>query len=473
MRRAITLLVALLACPFAAAGGMSGRMNDVFDSMSNTTAPQVSLGQRRGVLAGGSFELRNRIVDTQPFAVEPPRISASCGGIDATFGSFSMISKDEATRLMRAVAANASAYAFKLALESLCPTCMKQIDVLDDWMRDWNIRSLNSCELATRIVDDTPLKNMADERMRRARPYFGYARDDNDAGNQGPGKPSPAAALSEEDPALAAKLISGNVVWRTLSEADLAHRLEGGDEELLEDLMSLTGTLIVCSAGQGGCRPGSDDKPGDLGTRRIAPTLDLRTLIVGTAGGLRDVVALRCGSRRGPDGCLDPTTVTLHDFRGLAERYRDLLIGPMGSDGRDTAHGLIARLNHNLGRPTAAEENFLAMQGSYAGALIHLAKTNAASATEFTEVFADQIAADVVQHLLEDQLHAVTRATAVSSYPEQGAATLDLVSAALGKLKSDRQALSATVDDRKAALEMYALYFNLGQPPEVLMPIRR
>ena len=133
MRPAVALFVALLGTVPAQAGGLSGRMNDVFDSMSTTRAPALSLGQRRGVLAGGSYELRSHVVEVQPFAAEPPRISASCGGIDATFGSFSMISKDEATRLMRAVAANASAYAFKLALESLCPSCMKQIDVLDDW----------------------------------------------------------------------------------------------------------------------------------------------------------------------------------------------------------------------------------------------------------------------------------------------------------------------------------------------------
>ncbi len=470
----IAVAVALLAAsPLAGAGGLSNRMNDVFDSMSNTSAPGLSLGQRRGVLAGGSFELRNRIVDTQPYAFEPPRISAACGGIDATFGSFSMISKDEATRLMRAVAANASAYAFKLALESLCPTCMKQIDVLDDWMRDWNIRSLNSCERATQWVDATGLREVADERMRHARPYFGYARDDSDAGNQGPGKPSPAAALATEDPALAAKLVTGNVVWRTLVEAGLEHRLDGGDRELLEDLMSLTGTVVMCAAGQNGCRAGSDDKPGDLTTRPIAPTLDLRTLISGTSGGLRDVVALRCGASRAADGCLDPVPTTLRDFRGLAERYRDLLIGPMGSTGRDTSRGLIQRLNHNLGRPTAAEENFLAIQGSYAGALVSLAKTSAVSATEFTEVFADQIAADVVQRMLEDELQEVARAVAVSTYPEQGRATLDHVGAALAKLKTDRQNLAAGSTDRKTALEMYQLYFNLGQPSQVPGPLRR
>lgn len=473
MRPAVALFVALLGTVPAQAGGLSGRMNDVFDSMSTTRAPALSLGQRRGVLAGGSYELRSHVVEVQPFAAEPPRISASCGGIDATFGSFSMISKDEATRLMRAVAANASAYAFKLALESLCPSCMKQIDVLDDWMRDWNIHALDSCQLATELVDGSPLKTAAEERMKHARPFFGYARDDNDAGNQGPGKPSPAAALAEEDPALAATLITGNVVWRTLRESDLEHRLEGGDVELLEDLMSLTGTVVICAAGRNDCRAGSDDKPGDLGRRAIAPTLDLRTLVVGSAGGQRDVVALRCGIRREADGCLDPQPTTLPAFRGLAERYRELLIGPVAGDGRDTARGLIARLNHNVGRPTAAEENFLAIQGSYAGALVSLAKTNAASATEFTEVFADQIAADVVQKLLEDELHALARATAVSRYPEQGQATLDLVAAALARLASDRQGLSAGAADRKAALQMYELYFNRGQPAPVPGPLRR
>ena len=62
--------------------GISNQMTNMFDTMLNYTAPTAHLGQRRGVLTGGSVNARNRIMNESLWHFVPPSFNAGCGGID-------------------------------------------------------------------------------------------------------------------------------------------------------------------------------------------------------------------------------------------------------------------------------------------------------------------------------------------------------------------------------------------------------
>src|SRR5574337_1610945 len=78
-------------------------------------AATAHLGQRRGVITGGSMVARNRVMSANMVSFVPPSFSAGCGGIDLFSGSFSFINMNQFVDLMRAVAANAAGYAFQMA----------------------------------------------------------------------------------------------------------------------------------------------------------------------------------------------------------------------------------------------------------------------------------------------------------------------------------------------------------------------
>ena len=88
----------------------------MFGTMTNFTAPTAHLGQRRGMITGGSLVARNGIANTNLVSFVPPSFSAGCGGIDLFAGSFSFINFNQFVQLLRNVAGNASGYAFQLAI---------------------------------------------------------------------------------------------------------------------------------------------------------------------------------------------------------------------------------------------------------------------------------------------------------------------------------------------------------------------
>ena len=81
------LTVFITAMP--ARADLQGEMNLFFDSLANTTDPTITSTARRGVIAGGNVQIRNRIVDTNLVTFTPPSFQAGCGGVDLFGGSFS------------------------------------------------------------------------------------------------------------------------------------------------------------------------------------------------------------------------------------------------------------------------------------------------------------------------------------------------------------------------------------------------
>ena len=59
--------------------GLQQEMDSMFGAMTNVTNPTANIGQRRGVLSGGSVVTRNRIMNTNPIAMVPPSFVRRAG----------------------------------------------------------------------------------------------------------------------------------------------------------------------------------------------------------------------------------------------------------------------------------------------------------------------------------------------------------------------------------------------------------
>ena len=150
---ALPVLVAAAALPVGVQANLSGQMDVMFDTLINVTDPTAHLGQRRGVLDGGSVVTRARIMNESLIQVVPPSLSAGCGGIDLFAGSFSFINADQFQDLLRAIAANAAGYAFEVALQNMCKTCADTMNYLQKVVQALNQGLGNSCQLAKGLVN--------------------------------------------------------------------------------------------------------------------------------------------------------------------------------------------------------------------------------------------------------------------------------------------------------------------------------
>ncbi|HAZ40638.1 MAG TPA: conjugal transfer protein, partial [Methylococcaceae bacterium] len=166
IRSAILLVIAILVIPRPSGANLDQDLDRMFLGMSNVTPPTAQMGQRRGVLSGGSVVIRNRIMKANPVTLTPPGFSGGCGGIDLYGGSFSFINQSEFTGLLRSIAANAGGYAFQLGINAMCPDCGSLMSDLQKKVQSLNEHLANSCQLAQGIVNDGVLALDAQQRSR-------------------------------------------------------------------------------------------------------------------------------------------------------------------------------------------------------------------------------------------------------------------------------------------------------------------
>lgn len=105
----------------------------------------------RNIYFGGGYKIKTPTVNFQPFTVVPPSFRAGCGGIDITFGAFSYFNVEYLVNFLKAVTAQAPAFAFKTAIATLCPQCSQLMDNLTALANAINGLNFNSCQVAQRL----------------------------------------------------------------------------------------------------------------------------------------------------------------------------------------------------------------------------------------------------------------------------------------------------------------------------------
>ena len=315
---AVTLATAPVASyPADLNADMQAMFNDL-GALGNVTTPGAFRGQAMNLYTGGSLMMRAPGRNYPLLQAQLPSLRAGCGGIDLYNGAFSFINKQQFIALLQNIGANATGYAFKLALQSISPDIDKLLTELQDQINKINAMNINSCEAAQALVNGVvgEYDNSIQSGCANISQYLGSVADRADArltcATNAPAI-AKAAANSTDPNVRNVTFVKGNVTWLALNQV-------GGSisREEKELIMSVIGTVILY--------PPADDGSGAT-PRYTEPTIvGLRDLLLGRGAsatdGNVDIEVYVCDE---PEECLNPTrsTMSVKPFtRLIAERLR-------------------------------------------------------------------------------------------------------------------------------------------------------
>lgn len=319
----------------AAKADVAGSMDSYFSSMgaaANVTGPSAFQGQSAGYYSLGNVYTRFPQKTTNLANIQLPGYRAGCGGIDIFAGSFSFISASELVAMLKAVANNAVGFAFKLAIDTLCPECGSTISELSQKVQQMNNSAMNSCQLAQGLVGSLwPKSDGADQEICEAIGsskgiFSDAAAAKHGCGSKGERESTAAAGASDDQYKDVNTGVARNFTWYVLKQSPFFNPGGTFDRQLAEYAMTLVGTLIYKPAGKSSSGQ-YDLVPGD-------PTV-AKAILEGTPSG-SDVKILDCG---GDDDCMSPTTTTLSidTAKALRPRVSALIDGMMTAINADTA----------------------------------------------------------------------------------------------------------------------------------------
>lgn len=396
----------------ANANGLQSQLNSMFDSMVNVTTPGVFETQSRGVFIGGRFTVKNKIYNENIVSFVPPSLSAGCGGIDFFGGSFSFINSEQLTQLFRSVAANATGYAFKLALSVACPKCATFIETLQKKIQELNQFLGNSCQLAQGIVND--VANLLPLDFKNKTEYSligktkGLFQDFFESSKPSEGRNPAVDFHKTASPNEKAKFV-GNVVWVELQRNAAQYWFSYGDASLLAAMMSLTGSVIVHEPDHdaGGSGTSDADKTQPI-IHLPGNKISLRQLIDGGS----DIEIYRCSD----DLCMNAGEgsggVQIINLIGLGRQLEDVLLGSNNQPGE----GVIGKYAHNLGMLSPTETALMSNLPQAVGTmLVNLSAKDEQTARVFIRESIQAIAL-VLADQVADQLFRAT-SVAIGSSP--------------------------------------------------------
>ena len=147
--------VAIFASSNVAYASLNSEFSKIFDnSMSYQTGGFAIKANGYKGATGANYSLRNKVVRAQSlYSVKLPTLSIGCSGIDFFGGSFKFIDSDRLIAALRATAASAATYAFKIALEAMCSTCMKEMAALQKKIEKFGLMLQDSCMMGKQLSE--------------------------------------------------------------------------------------------------------------------------------------------------------------------------------------------------------------------------------------------------------------------------------------------------------------------------------
>lgn len=401
-----SLTVLLLAIPVllvvsgTAKADLAQEMDGMFNSMAVATPPAVFGTAMRGVISGGGVAISNRIVNSNVVSITPPGFKAGCGGIDLFAGSFSFINAAQFEALLKSIASNATGYAFELAMNAMCPSCMTTIETLARKLQQASEKLSNSCLMAQGMVNDAASAFTGQENNKASviNMVTGAASDAFDAFSTMSGA-APINRSVTAAPAPVATQIQGNVTWRALVSQNAAGWFSYGDATLLQVLMNIGGTVIVGALGNDSVGAGSQN----LNIQSIPGRPDLIDTLIN--GG--QVSLLTCDTTD-QDGCLSPQTglATLTGFKTM------LLSAFEGANG--AGGGIIDKVADSIALTPSEQAVLGLLPNGLGGLVIRLASKSPDAAKSLVESAAPQVAILLANSLVQDMLRAAQASVSMS-----------------------------------------------------------
>lgn len=392
----------------SSANGMQAEMNRLFGSMTNTTSPGVYETQRRGVLSGGRFTMKNRIYNESIFNITPPSISAGCGGIDFFGGSFSFINSEQIVQLMRSIAANAKGYAFNLALQFICESCLANIETFLKKLQSLNQHLGNSCQLAQGIVNDITDVIPLDFKGKTQESLVGSAKGlftDFFESVKPPSGKTAGGELRKYNPDEYEKFV-GNLIWKELRDNGTQYWFTYGDKTLLETIMSLTGTVIVQEP------IGSDEDATQNIVTLAGHKVKLHDLVFGGTG--IEIYACPSTSSDCMNAGQSGSGVRTINLEGIGEKIYKALAGPTNS----TGEGIIGKLARNSGSLTNSERALMDNLPSSIGAtIVQLSALSEPAARAFVSDASNSLGVVISYHMVTELFRAARSSLATMMNP--------------------------------------------------------
>jgi len=388
MKKLLALLLpALFIMPVQA--DLLGTTDNLFNSMINVTGSGAAQSQSRGVLAGPSVSVRNRISNVNLVNFQAPNVDAGCGGVDIFGGSFSFINADQFSQMLRNIAANATGYAFGLALNAMCPTCKQEMDKLQKMINSMNKAMMDSCSMAKWMVDQSSLDEIADQRMSEAQrenksvltDWFDASFLDN--------LPWKTAADAGSD------VGQFNTAKQAMDAQNLQSWYSGGDEQFKMKLVSFLGTVTSnYDAADPESKPDMQFWP---------PTIDLRDLLEGND----DATLYACVG--GVNNCAEMQENAGQRIYGLKEYVKAIMSGTATSPDLniEPSPGIFVKFQTNTGPLTDSETRFIETAPAPVAAMLrNLARLNSGAGDAFIEQSSELIALEWTLAMSKDFIKA-------------------------------------------------------------------
>lgn len=247
---AIAIAVASAGVSSVAVGSLSETMNDMF--MTTSTKPQPYNSSTRNGFYGGSVSIRAPVRNYTLMSYSAPRISMGCSGISLSAGSFSMMNSDQFKQMIRQIGSSAGMYFFKMAIDTISPSIMRNLNGLEKLMQDMTLNNVNTCKVGENLAKAALGKpNDIDETMTAIVTDAGRL-----AGVASNMYNDVVDAFSKKGPELAdaaggpENMKYGNNVWRLLVMAGVGQSFGVGStthnpDKVMEYALNMVGTMVT------------------------------------------------------------------------------------------------------------------------------------------------------------------------------------------------------------------------------------
>ncbi|MCG7878155.1 MAG: conjugal transfer protein TraH [Candidatus Thiodiazotropha taylori] len=410
---------------------MQSQLDRIYNDMENYTAPGAYNTVRRGSYWGGRYTYKTKIYDESLVSMKLPSAKGGCGGIDVFGGSFSFINSDQLVQLLRQVAANAKGYAFQLAMDNMCPDCMKWMNELQTKIQSMNEYLSNSCQLSQGLVNDTAnmlsLKNQENTQHSLKASLSGIAEDFGDVAKH-IGSADTAVKRIYDSNRSKYDESTGSVVYKALKQQQAHKWFVGGDNELIMTIMSMTGTIVIGNLVNGADQKGSTNNIWILPGNKLTIT-DL-------IEGARNKEIYDCSRDRATSNCrITPADTKSINIKGLKEKILSAFTG---------TNGLITWIKNQqiYGNLNQQQQNILvSMPHAIGSKIFKIAPISPEAAEQLVRDSIDSITLEYIYRLLNGAFSAVeiSLANHMSGYKT---IALQELSAARNKLDAEYNVLT-------------------------------
>lgn len=409
----------------ALAGGMQSQVDKLVDDMSTTTSPGKFETTERSGFQGGRYTEKYPIANFDLFHMDLPSARGGCNGIDVFGGSYSFIDADQLIESLKKVAANAKGYAFQLAMDQMCPSCVKWMNELRDSMQKLNSELGNSCQLAQGIVNGginaIAGKEIYQNNLKAT--ASGIAGDlfsvKEAVTNVNPGEWQWFGSLDPAKRKVALETTKGSVGYRALvNNGAKTWYSSSEDIQLIEEILSLTGHVVVHSMVNDTARPDPTSPSGNA----MKPSIDILPPIPGQSISLENLMngdgvakykVYDCSKSvdlPGANNCNisvnDTKEITL---KGISKKIEDVLMGP-------NSYWRLNKLRTVTSSISTSDQNILmALPGNFGGNYMKLSALHPDAAQLFSEQSLGAITLEFTYKIVIGQLDSFEAAVANSN----------------------------------------------------------